>query len=138
MKMISESEVTQSCSLLATPWTAAYQAPPSMGFSRQEYWSGVALPSPEYAIEVRKSGIQSLKYIKINNNNKKQYRINCKFFSIRKIIKVTTHQQINRNEPSDHLINAEKVCDKIEQSLMIKNIGKLRIEEDFFNSIDTI
>ena len=33
--------------LCATPWTAAYQAPPSMGFSRQEYWSGVPLPSPE-------------------------------------------------------------------------------------------
>ena len=33
--------------LLATPRTAAYQAPPSMGFSRQEYWSGVPLPSPE-------------------------------------------------------------------------------------------
>ena len=32
--------------LLATPWTAAYQAPPSMGFSRQQYWSGVPLPSP--------------------------------------------------------------------------------------------
>ena len=32
--------------LLATPWTAAYQAPPSMGFSRQEYWSGMSLPSP--------------------------------------------------------------------------------------------
>ena len=32
--------------LLATPWTAAYQAPPSMEFSRQEYWSGVPLPSP--------------------------------------------------------------------------------------------
>ena len=32
--------------LLAIPWTAAYQAPPSMGFSRQEYWSGVPLPSP--------------------------------------------------------------------------------------------
>ena len=31
--------------LLATPWTAAYQAPP-MGFSRQEYWSGLPLPSP--------------------------------------------------------------------------------------------
>ena len=30
--------------LFATPWTAAYQAPPSMGFSRQEYWSGVPLP----------------------------------------------------------------------------------------------
>ena len=33
--------------LLMTPWTAAYQAPPSMGFSRQEYWSGVPLPSPD-------------------------------------------------------------------------------------------
>ena len=32
--------------LLATPWTAAYQAPPPMGFSKQEYWSRVALPSP--------------------------------------------------------------------------------------------
>ena len=32
--------------LLATPWTAGYQAPPSMGFSRQEYWSGLPLPSP--------------------------------------------------------------------------------------------
>ena len=35
--------------LLATPWTAAYQAPPSMGFSRQEYWSGVPLPSVSLA-----------------------------------------------------------------------------------------
>jgi len=32
--------------LLATPWTAVYQAPPSMGFSRQEYWSGVPVASP--------------------------------------------------------------------------------------------
>ena len=32
--------------LFATPWTAAYLAPPSMGFPRQEYWSGVPLPSP--------------------------------------------------------------------------------------------
>ena len=31
----------------ATPWTAAYQAPPPMGFSRQEHWSGLPLPSPE-------------------------------------------------------------------------------------------
>ena len=35
--------------LLATPWTAAYQTPPSMGFSRQEYWSGLPLPSPREA-----------------------------------------------------------------------------------------
>ena len=36
--------------LCATPWTAAYQAPPSLGFSRQEYWSGVPLPSPIYSL----------------------------------------------------------------------------------------
>ena len=38
--------------LLATPWTAAHQAPPSMGFSRQEYWSGVPLPSLKEGIKV--------------------------------------------------------------------------------------
>ena len=36
--------------LLATPWTAAYQAPPSMGFSRQESWSGVPMPSLSYTV----------------------------------------------------------------------------------------
>src|SRR5574341_1552753 len=41
----SEREVAQSCLTLATPWTAAYQDPLSMGFSRQEYWSGLPLPS---------------------------------------------------------------------------------------------
>ena len=38
--------------LLVTPWTAAHQAPPSMGFSRQEYWSGVLLPSPYICIYI--------------------------------------------------------------------------------------
>ena len=41
-----------SVRLLATPWTAAYQAPPCMGFSRQEYWSGVPLPSPSLSAMV--------------------------------------------------------------------------------------
>ena len=41
--------------LLATPWTAAYQAPPSMGFSRQEYWSGVPVPSPLTSETVQKT-----------------------------------------------------------------------------------
>ena len=36
--------------LSSTPWTAAHQAPPSMGFSRQECWSGVPLPSPKYSL----------------------------------------------------------------------------------------
>ena len=41
--------------LCVTPWTAAYQASPSMGFSRQEYWSGVPLPSPMRESEVAQS-----------------------------------------------------------------------------------
>ena len=36
-----ESEVVQLCPTLSDPWTAAYQAPPPMGFSRQEYWIGL-------------------------------------------------------------------------------------------------
>ena len=40
-----------SVRLLVTPWTAAHQAPPPMGFSRQEYWSGVPLPSLSLALE---------------------------------------------------------------------------------------
>ena len=43
--------------LLATPWTAAYQAPWSMGFSRQEYWSGVLLPSPRILTNVVYLGV---------------------------------------------------------------------------------
>ena len=45
MKLLSRAR------LLATPWTVAYQAPPSMGFVRQEYWSGVPLPSPSFAVQ---------------------------------------------------------------------------------------
>ena len=41
--------------LLATSWTAAYQAPLSMGFSRQVYWSGLPLPSPSTGIESDKN-----------------------------------------------------------------------------------
>ena len=43
--------VTQSCQLFASPWTVAHQAPPSMGFSRQQYWSGVPLSSPLHCLE---------------------------------------------------------------------------------------
>ena len=46
VKVKSESEVAQSCLTLRDPWTVACQAPLPMGFSRQEYWSGVPLPSP--------------------------------------------------------------------------------------------
>ena len=49
-----------SCSVVSdsfvTPWTEAHQVPLSMGFSRQEYWSGLAFPSPE---DLPNSGIES-------------------------------------------------------------------------------
>ena len=48
--------------LLATPWTAAYQAPLSMGFSRREYWSGVPLPSPYYLLKVTCGDFLTLQY----------------------------------------------------------------------------
>ena len=44
----SESEVAQLCPTLCDPWTVAHQASPSLGFSRQEYWSGLPFPSPEW------------------------------------------------------------------------------------------
>ena len=43
---MSEVKSLSRVRLFATPWTVAYQAPPSMGFSRQEYWSGLPFPSP--------------------------------------------------------------------------------------------
>ena len=55
MTVKSENEVAQLCPTLATPWTAAHQAPLSMGFSRQEYWSGLPFPPPG---ELSESGIQ--------------------------------------------------------------------------------
>ena len=48
MKVKMKVKSLNRIQLLATPWTAAYQAPPPMGFPRQEYWSGVPLPSPPY------------------------------------------------------------------------------------------
>ena len=70
MKVKSEREVAQSCLTLGTPWTAAYQASPSMEFSRQKYWSGVPLPNKQgkrllsiKSISYSKS-LQDLYYIK--------------------------------------------------------------------------
>ena len=51
MKVKSETKSLSRVRLLATPWTAAYQAPLSMGFSRQEYWSGVPSSSPLLSIK---------------------------------------------------------------------------------------
>ena len=58
--------------LFATPWTVAYQAPPTMGFSRQEYWSGVPLPSQAAG-----------KYQIFNSNNSCLYKVRNMDFGVR-------------------------------------------------------
>ena len=47
-KVWSEVKLLSRVWLFATPWAVAYQAPPSMGFSRQESWSGLPFPSPNH------------------------------------------------------------------------------------------
>ena len=54
------AQLVSCVQLFAAPWTAAYQAPLSMGFSRQEYWSGVPLPSPR--THLRKPQFLSMVY----------------------------------------------------------------------------
>ena len=54
-----KSEVSQSCQTLCDLWTVAHKAPSSMGFSRQEYWSGFPLPSPiitKFRLKLKKVG----------------------------------------------------------------------------------
>ena len=97
-KVKSESEGTQSCRLFATPWTATYQAPTSMGFSRQEYWSGLPFPSPgdlpNSGIEPRSPALQmdavpsepprKLVYVKQNLLYRNQCTLN-NVFSLRNV-----------------------------------------------------
>ena len=77
MKEKSESEVAQSCRTLATPWTAAYQAPPSMGFSRQDYWSGVLLPSPNSILKEMSILIFNKKFISEAEMEKREKKRDC-------------------------------------------------------------
>ena len=61
--LISEVKSLSCVQLFATPWTVAHQAPPSMEFSRQQYWSGLPFPSPGYlpdpGIEPRSPALQA-------------------------------------------------------------------------------
>ena len=63
LSMVGGGVVTKSCTTFVTAWTAACQAPLSMGFSRQEYWSGLPFPSPgdllNPGIEPRSPALQS-------------------------------------------------------------------------------
>ena len=95
----ADEDTLSRVGLLATPWTAAYQAPPSMGFSRQEYWSGVPLPSPLLSkmrmmmlMYFFQRGCNLLMFF-VNNNNKKliglyyhTFLYHCQIFNITSVI----------------------------------------------------
>ena len=72
--------------LFATPWTAAHQAPPSMGLSRQEYWSGVPLPSPKWVPYKKKS------------NGQKSVKLSLFFEKINKIEKISARLAKKKRE----------------------------------------
>ena len=76
MKVKSESEVASHVRQVVTPWPAAHLALPSIGFSRQEYWSGVPLPSLE-------GHTRNMKIMKAKSSLIKEY--------IHKGIKLTTY-----------------------------------------------
>ena len=84
--------------LLANPWTAAYQAPPSMGFSRQEYWSGVPLPSPQYCIVTW--NFRSMNQCKLGVVKQEMARVNIDILGISEL-KCTGMGEFNSN---DHYI----------------------------------
>ena len=64
----------------ATPWTAAYQAPPTMGFSRQEYWSGVPLPSPNRSRKRYYNLYETKRDLKSQSNLEKEESVKCHIF----------------------------------------------------------
>ena len=58
--------VAKSCLTLVTPWTVAHQAPLSMRFSRQEYWTGLPFPSPSYALLSIKHLCRSNRHLRLS------------------------------------------------------------------------
>ena len=84
--------------LLATPWTAAYRAPPSMGFAKQEYWSGLTLPFSESNAAVYKSITQHTEVYAPYG----AYQGNAKMADFGELISIT--YQVNRITEKYHVI----------------------------------
>jgi len=97
--------------LLATPWTAAYQAPSSMGFSGQQYWSGVPLPSP-------------------NDMTTWGLFLECKIGSTYERQQICNINRLTR-ENIIIPINTGKHVTKIQHPFMIKKLKILGIEGNF-------
>ena len=102
MKVKSLSRVR----LFVTPWTAAYQAPPSLGFSRQEYWSGMPFSSPMHACEVasvvsdsmRPYGQQPTRLLCIQDSLGKNTGVGCHF--LLQCMKVKSEREVTQSCPN--------------------------------------
>ena len=92
--------------LFATPWTAAHQAPPSMGFSRQEYWSGV----PEYDLVIKKNKIlpfaaatrMDLEGIIVSESDRERqmlYHLHVESKTYNKLVNTTTKKEADSQIP---------------------------------------
>ena len=79
--------------LFATPWTTAYQAPTSMGFSRQEYWSGVPLPSPYNAL---RAIINNICFFRPNNWSISRTIYLCLWIFIREYLWWVIKKQVSK------------------------------------------
>ena len=84
--------------LFETPWTAAHQAPPSMGFSRQEYWSGVPLPSPFLSLEYKKEPVLSHKLLNTDPKDKQRPYPSSEIFIFKDLSSAPPKSRASDNE----------------------------------------
>ena len=127
MKVKSLSRVR----LLATPWTAAYQAPLSMGFSRQEYWSGVPLPSPSLintdAKILNRILVKQLQthFKRITHHDQVGFipEVQECFNIYRSIYLIHNINKMNDKSCAIVSVDGEKAFDKIWHPFMIKNLS---------------
>ena len=122
--------------LCATPWTAAYQVPPSMGFSRQEYSSGLPLPSPVQNLWDTVKAVLRGKFIAIQAYLKKQENS--------QINNLTLHlKQLEKEEMKNPRVSRRKEILKIRAEINAKEtketIGKInKAKSWFFERINKI
>ena len=109
----SESEVAQSCLTLYDPWTVAHQAPPSMGFSRQEYWSGLPFPSPgdlpDPGIEPRSPTLQADALTSAPPGKPGVYKVPLNSGVIRSHCSCKSHQCVSESESVSHSIVSDSL-----------------------------
>ena len=107
--------------LLETPWTAAYQAPLSMGFSRQEYWSGMPLPSlnvipkiPNFCVinhyEIFYDTLKSNQHTQFRNWTRHAIQLFCVFTSEYSLSNIGKHSECNSDHKSFSFFMGWKFC----------------------------